>query len=417
MTNTTFANLKTMHLQTRRKKLPERVDEFSRFMAVLQHTYRRTVCSASEREVEVVDPLTRLPRRMLMFASNNYLGLANHPYVIQQVKKAMDRYGAGIGGPPLLNGYIKLIEETEERVAAFKQQESAILFSSGFMTNLGILGALTEHGDTIIYDELSHASFYDGLMTTKAKSHAFRHNDVSHLSHLLESYGADTEGSVYVCVEGVYSMDGDMAPLGEIAALCLQHGAALIVDDAHGTGVLGEGGRGTASQLNCEKEIALSMGTFSKVFATCGGFVAASKPLAEYMRYYARPYMFSASIPPPVAATVLAGLEVMEREPWLRFELLQNMAYAVGKLRHLGLYAEPQAAILTLAIPAGMDIRKAAWLLHQKGIFVNSVEYPAVPANKQRFRVSLMATHTKEDIDGLATALDEVWNDPTAYAL
>ncbi|MBL7696996.1 MAG: pyridoxal phosphate-dependent aminotransferase family protein [Chitinophagaceae bacterium] len=409
-------NLQTMHLETRGMKLPDRLEYFRLSMEEMRHTYKRTVLTAADREVIVEDPFTGLHRYMLMFASNNYLGLANHPHVTKRVKDAMNEFGNGIGGPPLLNGYIRLIEELEERLAAFKGHEAAIIFSSGFMANLGLISALAEAGDTVLYDELSHASFHDGLKLSKARAIPFAHNDIKQLEELAERQSLETEGTMYVCMEGVYSMNGDIAPLNEITEICKATEAVLMIDDAHGTGVLGEGGRGTAFHLNCEKAIDINMGTFSKVFATCGGFVTASIALIEYLRYYARPYMFSASVPPPVAATVLGGLEVMENEPWLRTQLLANVEYAAKKLKPFGFYSMPQAGIITLALPPNMDIRKGAYLFHEKGIFLNPVEYPAVPANRQRFRISMMATHTKEDIDRLATAVEEVWNDSQAYS-
>lgn len=409
-------NLQTIHLNTRNKKLSDRLDFFKQAMAMQTLTYKRSVLSAADRQVLVKDPFRGVIRNMLMFASNNYLGLAIHPHVTKRVKKALDEFGNGIGGPPLLNGYIKLIEETEERLAAFKSHESAIIFSSGFMANLGVVSALAEQNDTIIYDDLSHASFYDGIRMTKAKAIPFAHNDMEKLKRLAEHYATETKGTVFICMEGVYSMDGDIAPLNEISRISKNTGSVLIVDDAHGTGVLGENGSGTASHLGCENDIDITMGTFSKVFATCGGFITASETLIEYLRYYARPYMFSASIPPPVAATVLGGIEVIETEPWLRQQLLSNVEYAIKKLKPFGFYAPPQAAIITLALPEKMDIRKSAYLFHEKDIFLNPVEYPAVPASKQRFRISMMATHTQEDIDRLATVVEEVWNDPDAYS-
>jgi glycine C-acetyltransferase len=212
-------------------------------------------------------------------------------------------------------------------------------------------------------------------------------------------------------------MDGDLAPLDRISEIAKTFDAILIVDDAHGTGVLGENGSGTASHLQCDKDIDITMGTFSKTFASCGGFVTASADVIEYLRYHARSYIFSASIPPVVAATVLGGLEVLENEPSLQKQLLDNVQYAVKKLSPFGFFAKPEAAIITLKLPEAMDIRNAAYLYHQKNIFVNPVEYPAVPAGKERFRISVMATHTKEDIDQLATATEEVWNDPYAYAI
>ncbi|MFZ9388383.1 MAG: aminotransferase class I/II-fold pyridoxal phosphate-dependent enzyme [Chitinophagaceae bacterium] len=409
------SNLRTIHLSIRDKKLSERVDFFTQAMSQEKLTYKRSVLTAADREVCVKDPFTGASRKMLMFASNNYLGLAVHPRVIRRVKKAIDEFGCGVGGPPLLNGYIKLIEETEERLADFKSKEAAVIFSSGFMANLSLVSALAEHNDTIIYDEHSHASFYDGTRLTKARSIPFAHNDMDQLKCLAEYHCANSRGSVFICTEGVYSMGGDIAPLDIISEISRKNSSILMVDDAHGTGVLGKNGSGTASLLDCEHEIDISMGTFSKVFSTCGGFISASKDLTEYIRYYARPYIFSASIPPPVAATVLGGIEVIESEPWLRQQLLDNVKYTIGKLKPFGFFATPQAAIITLALPEKMDIKKSARLFHEKNIFLNPVEYPAVPAGKQRFRISLMASHTRADIDKLATAVEEVWDDRNAY--
>ena len=190
----------------------------------------------------------------------------------------------------------------------------------------------------------------------------------------------------------------------------------LIVDDAHGTGVLGKNGSGTAAHLNFNGNIDVTMGTFSKAFATCGGFLTGSKDLVSYLRFHARPYIFSASIPPPVLATVLAGLDIMEQEPWLQIQLLENTKYAAEKLKAFEFCATPEAAIIAIKIPGYMDIRKAALLFHQKNIFINAIEYPAVAAGRQRFRISMMAAHTKKDIDALAKAFEEVWNDHNAYS-
>ena len=413
--NLTPDDLKTLQLLSRNKKLSDRLGAFKGFMSSQALTYKRTVLSAADREVNVRDPFTGTERSMLMFASNNYLGLATHPHVRRRIKNAMDEYGSGIGGPPLLNGYIRLIEELEERLAAFKSQEAALVFSSGFMSNLGVVAGLAEQNDIIIYDELSHASFYDGIRLTRAKAIPFLHNDIEQLAALIDQHARKSTGTIFVCTEGVFSMDGDLAPLEEISRLCKKASAVLIVDDAHGTGVLGSDGSGTASHFNCEEDIDITMGTFSKVFATCGGFLTASSDLIEYLRFHARTYIFSASIPPPVAATVLGGIEVIENEPWLREQLLSNVKYAIKKLHSFGFYTTPSAAIITLTLPRQMDIRKAALLFHEKNIFINAVEYPAVPVSKQRFRISIMATHTKEDIDALAAVTEEIWNDPSVY--
>lgn len=408
-------NFLSIHLAVKNKKLPDRLSYFKEVMSKLTLTYKRTILTAAGREITIKDPFTGMDRPMLMFASNNYLNLATHPHVINRVKKAIDEFGVGIGGPPLLNGYTHLIKETEERLAAFKNHESAITFSSGFLTNLGLVSVLAEHNDTIIYDELCHASLHDGLKLSKAKSVSFPHNNIETLHVLLKQNTAGNNGSVYVFIEGVYSMDGDLAPLDLICNICEETGAILVVDDAHGTGVIGENGRGTAAFFNCENKIQISMGTFSKVFATCGGFVTASNDLIEYLRYNARTYMFSASIPPTVAATVLGGIEVLEKEPWLRQQLLENVQYAIEKLKPFGFSATPQAAIIALKLPPNMDIRKSSLSFHEKGIFINTIEFPVVPTSRERFRISIMSDHTKEDIDRLATVVEEVWNAPDLY--
>ena len=206
-------------------------------------------------------------------------------------------------------------------------------------------------------------------------------------------------------------MDGDLAPLDVLVPLCKSHGAILVVDDAHGTGVMGTTGRGTAEHFGVEGQVDVTMGTFSKTFAMTGGFVAASKAIIDYLRYFARSYMFSASLPPVVIATILAGLDVIENEPELLTQLRDNVGYAAVGLQRLTFAANPSAAIIPLRVPVGMNIRKAAQRFHELGIFVNSVEYPAVPISQQRFRLSLMATHTQEDIDRLGEAVQTVWNE------
>lgn len=408
-------NRQRIQLLERNLKIEDRVNNFKELISTEILTYMRSIVSAADREVTIKDPFTGDFRTMLMFASNNYLGLANHPHVKSRVKNAIDEYGCGIGGPPLLNGYVKLIQETEERLAAFKGQESALLFSSGFMANIALGGTLAQHGDLILYDELSHVSFYNGLKLTKAKSIKFSHNDIHSLESELIQHSQTIVGDIFVCVEGVYSMDGDLASLDKISELCGKYNAKLIVDDAHGTGVLGKNGSGTASLFQCSDSVFITMGTFSKVFATCGGFLTGSKDLINYLRFHAHPYVFSASIPPPVAAAVLGGLEVMEKEPNLQLQLLENVKYAIEKLNGFEFCAQSEAAIIALKLPTNMNIRKAAYLFHQKNIFINAIEYPAVAINNQRFRISFMATHTKNDIDKLILAIKEVWNSSEAY--
>lgn len=373
--------------------------------------YGREIQTAADRVVTVADKAAGRAVPMVMFGSNNYLGLANHPYVKTQVQRAVASYGVGVGGPPLLNGYTTLHRRLEERLAALKHAEDAMLFSTGYGANVGLVSGLVNPSDYVVYDEYSHASFCDGVKLAGVKAFRFRHNDVARLERMLERFAPGGSRDIFVGVEGVYSMDGDAAPLDQIVPLCHRHGALVLLDDAHGTGVMGATGTGTAEHFGVTGLVDVTMGTFSKAFGVVGGFVCASRPIIAYLRYFARSYMFSASLPPIVVAAVLAGLDVMEREPALRVALRANVARATRGLRKLGFEVNPAAAIIVLRVPEDMDIRRAAVRFHEAGIFVNSIEYPAVPLHEQRFRISMMATHTAADIDRLLEAVEEVWAD------
>ncbi|MFC1643205.1 aminotransferase class I/II-fold pyridoxal phosphate-dependent enzyme, partial [Myxococcota bacterium] len=392
---------------------------FDQYAASRRRAYRRVVASAAGREARVVDPATGLPRSMLMFGSNNYLGLGNHPCVCAAVAAAVKDYGVGMGGPPLLNGYTQLHAKLEERLSALKHAEATLLFSSGFGANVGLVTAMVEPPkDTVVFDEYSHASFVDGVRMARVNATTFRHNDVEELSTLLANAQTTGRGDVLVGVEGVYSMDGDLAPLDHVVPLCRKWGALLVLDDAHATGVLGEDGSGSASHFGVAGQIDVTMGTFSKAFGVVGGFVSGSRPLIEYLRYMARPYVFSASLPPVVVAAVLAGLDVLEREPELRTRLRDNVRYVKQGLGRMGVSLEPASAIIALRVPLELDIQSVTAQFQASGIFVNSVEYPAVPYDQQRLRISLMATHTREDLDRLLECIERVWRDaaPTCAA-
>jgi glycine C-acetyltransferase len=391
----------------------ERMTFFSNFLKEQvnqkHYFYMRETNSAADREVEINDLYSGKQRKFLMFGSNNYLGLANHPHIREKVKECINKYGVGIGGPPLLNGYTRLCRSLEERLAAMKKKEDTIIFSSGYSANIGIITSLVNKHDLILYDELSHASLVDGLTIHRKKSLRFRHNDAENLSQLLQKYGNQPHRDVFVSVEGVYSMDGDIARLDKIVPICKRHHTILILDDAHGTGVMGKKGHGTAEHFDVDDCIDVAMGTFSKAFAVTGGFVCASKPLIDYLRFFARSYMFSAALSPMVLAAVDAALDVIEREPHRRKQLSDNIQYLTQKLNTIGFNIHPLSPIFVLPVPDYMEIRKAAYQFHQRGIFLNAVEYPAVPRHLQRFRISLMSDHTQEDMDRLITAIEEVW--------
>ncbi len=405
-------DLRQVLLKGRVLSLGDKVKYFDAFLNEL-HRRRQMLCmreivSAADREITVIDPYTGAPALMLMFGSNNYLGLATHPVVKERTLLALEKYGAGIGGPPLLNGTTKLHRELEERLAALKRCEDSMIFSCGYAANVGLVSGLLNPKDTVYYDAYSHASFCDGIRLGEVQSYRFPHNDCDRLEAMLAAH--DGKGDRFVGLEGVYSMDGDLAPLDRIVKICRRQDALMIVDDAHGTGVMGPTGAGTPEHFGLEGAIDIVMGTFSKTFAVTGGFVAASRSIVNYLRFFARSYMFSASLPPAVIATVIAGLDVIEQEPELLARLRENVRYAARGLRALGFNSHPEAAIIPLRVPVGMNIRQASAEFHRRGMFVNSVEYPAVPVSQQRFRISLMATHKREDIDRLLTAVEEVWS-------
>ncbi len=406
--------LRDVLMQSRRMTFHERTDFFTRWVRGMRRRgdslHLRPIASPTDRVTLVGDHHTDEDRPMLMFGANSYLGLMTHPYVKQRMKEAIDEYGVGLSGSPLLNGRSRLHMALEERIAAMKGKEDAVIFQSGYGANVGLLSTLAGRRDHIVCDRLSHASFMDGTKMSAARTLTFAHNDTAELGALLE--GLDDEpGETFVGVEGVYSMDGDLAPLDEIAALCRSHNALLIVDDAHGTGVTGPGGLGTASHFGVADDVDIILATFSKAFGVTGAAVVTSHEIAEFLRYSARSYVFSTSIPPASVAAVMASLDVMEREPGIHERLRHLMAYTARGLRQLGFeLPEPESAIIALMAPEGLDVRAAIYDLHRRGIFLNTIEYPAVPVNQQRFRISLMATHTEEDIDQMLNVFGEVWD-------
>jgi glycine C-acetyltransferase len=404
-------DLRQILIKGRKENLKGRTEFFESFIKNLDKNkelqHLRCIISPSDREVLVNDKYTGKTKKMLMFGSNNYLGLANHPYVIEKTKAAFSQYGVGIGGPPLLNGYTNLHRELEEKLAELKNCEDALIFSSGYGANVGLVSALINSNDLFLYDSNSHASLYDGIKMSGANSQRFEHNDVEGLNELLLQNRLYEDK--FIGVEGVYSMDGDTAPLDKIVKLASANNAYLFLDDAHGTGMMGKTGRGTAEHYNVEDKIDITMGTFSKTFAVTGGFITSSKSIINYLRFFARSYMFSASLPPAVVAAVLAGLDVIKNEPELLAALNDNIVYTKNALNQLGLNINSNTSIIPIKVPIGMNIRKASRAFDELGIFLNSIEYPAVPISQQRFRISLMATHTKKDIDKLISVVEKVW--------
>lgn len=342
-------------------------------------------------------------RKLLMAGSNNYLGMTEHPYVQSCAADAVRQFGTGCTGSRFLNGTLELHLELEKQLARFVGKESALVFSTGYQTNLGVVSALLARGDAVVADRDVHASLIDGIHLAKGKNgisaRYFRHNDPASLELVLQS---QPEGvSQLVLVDGVYSMSGEIAPLPHLVEVCRRYGARLLVDDAHGLGVLG-GGRGTPHELGCIDGVDLIMGTFSKSLASCGGFVAGPLEVIHWIQHYGRSFMFSASLPPANAATVLAVLRLIEREPELVVRVNATAQTVRHELRALGYdVGDSRAAIVPVLVGDSFRTVQAWRRFFDEGIYVNAALPPAVPARRSSLRTSYMATHTEEHISEL----------------
>jgi len=337
-------------------------------------------------------------RDMIMVGSNNYLGLTTHPRVKEAAMKALERHGTSCSGSRFLNGTLEMHEQLEASLAQFVGKESTQVFTTGFLTNQGVIAPLLSRTDTVIVDRLVHASVLEGVRLSFGKVRRFRHNDIESLRRNLEA-SADSDG-VLVIVDGVYSMEGDIAPLPEIVAVTKEYGARIMVDDAHGLGVLGKNGRGTLEHFNLTDRVDLVMGTFSKSLASLGGFVAGDAAVINYIRHNSRALIFSASMPPSAVAAVNAALEVIQAEPEIRDHLWENTNFLMRHIVELGFDTGPTETPIVPMI-VGDDARACIFwrLLFDEGLFTNCVVSPGVPPGSQRIRMCLMATHSREDLE------------------
>jgi 8-amino-7-oxononanoate synthase len=346
----------------------------------------------------------------IMLGSNNYLGLTADPRVMDGARDALERYGTGLTGSRLLNGTLDLHLQLEREIAEWMGTEDALVFTTGHQANVGTLGTILSPGDTVIADSGDHASILDGCLLSRAKLRPFRHNRLDKLENMLERAG-DDGGGVLVVVDGVFSMEGDVAPLPQIVELCRTHGARLMVDEAHGAGVLGARGAGTAELFGVEDGVDLRMGTFSKSLASCGGFIAGSAEVIDFLRITSRAFLFTAAAVPAAVGAALAALRIVRSDdgPPLFAQVLQNATYLNRGLHELGFHVvEPQplpdgSTVTTPIVPVVVgDDWKAVLLwraLYDAGVFVNVALHPAVPPAGALLRTSVMATHDRATLD------------------
>jgi glycine C-acetyltransferase len=363
--------------------------------------YMRKLQSSSEAHVVING------QDMLMFGSNNYLGLTTHPKVKEAARNALEKYGIGAGSVRLLGGTFNLHEELEERLANFKGTEAAVAYSSGYVSNVATLSSfLSKSSDLAIIDERIHASLVDGLRFAQIPFRVFGHNDMRDLAIKLEV--SKGRGNLAIIVDGVYSMDGDIANLPDVYRLARKYQAVVIIDEAHATGVLGARGRGTPEHFGLHGRIDLVMGTLSKALGGIGGFAAGPKILVDYLKHVARGFVFSAALPPAVCAGLIASIDVIENEPEWLIRLRENTGLLRKGLQELGYNtAHSETPIIPIILGEDLTAYQMTRALHMLGVYVSPVTFPAVKRGQSRIRVSTMATHTTQDILKALEAFDK----------
>ena len=346
-------------------------------------------------------------KRTIMLGSNNYLGLTNHPRVVEAGIKALEKYGSGCSGSRFLNGTLDIHLKLEHDLAEFLHKEAVVTFSTGFQSNLGIISALVGRNDYVICDKENHASIYDGIKLSYGKMLRYNHNDMEDLERKL-AFVPNSSG-ILIVTDGVFSMSGDICNLPEIVALAKKYGARVMVDDAHGLGVIGEGGRGTASHFGLEEEVDVYMGTFSKSLASLGGYMAGKKEVVEFVKHTSRPYIFSASITPCSVATANTALDILKSEPE-RVKRLNDIAeYMRKRLKEEKVdIIESKTPIIPIYTYDDEKTFVACRMLLERGVYVNPVVSPATPVGQSLLRTSYTANHTKEIIDEAVQKIKEV---------
>lgn len=352
-------------------------------------------------------------REVINLASNNYLGLANHPKLIEASLKATKELGVGSGAVRTIAGTMRIHMELEEKIARFKNVEACVVFQSGFAANAGTVSAILSKEDFIISDELNHASIIDGARLSRAKIKVFRHKDVDHCEEHLKEI-ANEPGHKLVITDGVFSMDGDIGPVNKLAALAEKYGAIMMVDDAHASGVLGRNGRGSIDHFGMHGRVDVQVGTLSKAIGSLGGYVCGSKDLIDYLYHRARPFLFSTSHPPSVAASCIAAFDILESEPERIDRLWKNTRYFQGELKRVGFNIggvntpATETPITPVIVGEGRAAMEFSRALFDEGVMGTGIAFPTVPEGKARIRLILTSEHTREQLDRALETLERV---------
>jgi glycine C-acetyltransferase len=360
------------------------------------YLYSEALGSAPTTRVRVKHGRSAEWKDLLNLASYNYLGISYRPEVKKAAAAALEKYGLGASGSPILSGTFDVHEEFADELARFKDKESAIVFPTGYSANVGFISALMRAGDTIFLDQYSHASIVDGAILAKSKTIFFRHNNPLDLERKI----AKEKGKKLVVVEGVYSMDGDMCALPEILEVTKRHGARMLIDEAHSTFLFGPNGRGVAEHFGLDKEVDFHLGTFSKSLGGQGGFVAGTRELTDYVMAFGRSRFFSCNLSPVLTAGLLAGLRIAASEPELRARLWSNVAYLRRRFEEEGVdIGKSNSQVMPVMVHNDAKVFAVAEKIQDRGLFLNPVTYPAVPKHRSRLRISVSAAHTEQDLE------------------
>lgn len=387
------------------KKLQEKLSRYDapqKAKAAGIYPYFRAISSEQNTEVLMNG------KKVLMFGSNAYTGLTNHPKVIEAAVAATKKYGTGMAGSPFLNGTLDIHKELEAKIADYVGKEDAMIYSTGFGTNAGVVSTLTGREDYVICDEQDHASIVDGRRLSFSQPLKYKHNDMESLEAVLKK--CKPESIKLIVTDSVFSMEGDVANIPEIVRLAKEYDASVMVDEAHGIGVFGEGGRGVVNHYGLQNDVDLIMGTFSKSFASLGGFIATDKEITNYLRHHSRNYIFTASITPASTAAAMAAMEIMINEPERQEHLWELTNYALENFRAMGCeIGHTSTPIIPLFIRDDYKTFRVTRDLLDEGVFVNPVVAPAVAPQDTLIRYSLMATHTKEQVTRSLEAIEKVF--------